>query len=84
MMARKFFSSFVAVVLLFLAMMAPAWAAETVPGDVLVVFKAVPGTTVTDETLADGGADAVRVAAIAESLGARVVEIYVPLFRSRK
>ena len=79
MMARKFFSSFVAVALLFLATLAPAWAGETMPGDVLVVFKAVPGTTVTDETLAEGGADAVRVAAIAESLGARVVEIYVPL-----
>ena len=57
----------------------PIWANETIPGDVLVVFRAEPGTRITDESLSEDGYDARRVATIAKSLDASIVEFYPSL-----
>ena len=59
------------------------YASENVPGDVLAVFKAEPGTQVTRESLKEGGRDYIRISEIAEELDAQVIEFYPALSRKK-
>ncbi len=73
----------IGLILIFFTSILTAWAKDNVTGDVLVVFKAEPGTTVTRESLSEGGSDYERVQNIAEELDAELVEIYVALSKAR-
>ena len=69
--------------LVFVFLVFSSWADENTVGDVMVIFKALPGTTVTRESLTEGGRDYERVKSIAEELDAQIVEVYVAISKAR-
>ncbi len=69
--------------LVFVFLASSSWADENIVGDVMVIFKALPGTTVTRESLTEGGRDYERVKSIAEELDAQIVEVYVAISKAR-